>query len=190
MSNYIKGEKSKEYIIQCAAELFWKNGYCATGINDILNAAGLSKGSFYFYFESKKHLAASVADYFNKTRMDAISKIANNKNWTEFAEQISENLIERAENNHSYGCPFATLGAEIAFSEPELSLKCYDPIKNITAIFKDVLLRTGFDKENAEALAQRAMAIYEGYLLFYRMSKDISQLHNLSRDLKALAEHI
>ncbi len=190
MSNYIKGEKSKEYLIQCAAELFWKNGYCATGINDILNAAGLSKGSFYFYFESKKHLAASVADYFNKTRIDAISKIANNKNWTEFAEKISENLIERAEKNLSFGCPFATLGAEIAFLEPDIALKYYEPIKNITAIFKEVLLRTGLHEENAEIAAQRAMAIYEGYLLFYRMSKDIDQLRNLSRDLKAIAAQI
>jgi AcrR family transcriptional regulator len=164
MSNYIKGEKSKEYIIQCAAELFWKNGYCATGINDILNTAGLSKGSFYFYFESKKHLAISVADYFYKIRMDDISKIASDKNWAEFAEKISENLVERAKKKLSFGCPFATLGAEIAFSEPDIALKYYEPIKKITAIFKDVLLRTGLDKENAEIAAQRAMAIYEGYL--------------------------
>lgn len=190
MSNYIKGEKSKEYIIQCAAELFWKNGYSATGINDILNAAGLSKGSFYFYFESKKHLAASVADYFYKTRMDYISKIASNKKWPEFADKISKNLIERAEKKMSYGCPFATLGAEIAFLEPDIALKYYEPIKQLTAIFKEVLLITGLHEESAEIVAQRAMAIYEGYLLFYRMSKDIGHLRNLSRDLKAISEQI
>ena len=120
--------------------------------------------------------------------MNDISKIACDKNWTEFCEKISQNLIQKVEKNQAFGCPFATLGAEIAFIEPDIALKYYEPIKNITSIFKDVLLRTGLDKQDAETLAQLAMAIYEGYLLFYRMSKDIGQLHNLSRDLKAIVK--
>ena len=36
---------------------FWKNGYAATGISEILDQAGLPKGSFYFYFKSKDELA-------------------------------------------------------------------------------------------------------------------------------------
>ena len=56
-----KGEQSRQRLIDCAAELFWKNGYAVTGISEILNASGLPKGSFYFYFKSKEELA--VAGY-------------------------------------------------------------------------------------------------------------------------------
>ena len=43
-----KGEASKEHLIVCAGDLFWRNGYEATGLSDILKASGLTKGSFYF----------------------------------------------------------------------------------------------------------------------------------------------
>ena len=52
-----KGEESRQRLIECAAELFWKNGYSATGISEILKQTGLPKGSFYFYFKSKDELA-------------------------------------------------------------------------------------------------------------------------------------
>lgn len=47
-----KGDRSRQRLIQCAAELFWKNGYAATGLSEILRQTGLPKGSFYFYFKS------------------------------------------------------------------------------------------------------------------------------------------
>ena len=79
MAEYTKGEKSKEHLIKSAARLFIKRGYNATGINDILNSAELSKGSFYFYFASKKDLAAAVAEYFNKNEMRQLSEAAENR---------------------------------------------------------------------------------------------------------------
>ena len=48
-----KGEESRQRLIECAAELFWKNGYSATGISEILKQTDLPKGSFYFYFKSR-----------------------------------------------------------------------------------------------------------------------------------------
>ena len=35
MAKNTKGEQTKNKLIECAAELFFKNGYNATGINDI-----------------------------------------------------------------------------------------------------------------------------------------------------------
>lgn len=35
-----KGEESRQRLIKCAAELFWKNGYSATGISQILRQTG------------------------------------------------------------------------------------------------------------------------------------------------------
>ena len=36
-----KGEESRQRLIECAAELFWKNGYSATGISEILKQTDL-----------------------------------------------------------------------------------------------------------------------------------------------------
>ena len=36
-----KGEESRQRLIECAAKLFWKNGYSATGISEILKQTDL-----------------------------------------------------------------------------------------------------------------------------------------------------
>ena len=43
-------------LLDCAQRLFFERGYDNTTVNDILEAAGLSKGAFYHYFESKEAL--------------------------------------------------------------------------------------------------------------------------------------
>ena len=40
-----KGEETKEKIIRQAAGLFWAKGYTATGVQDVLTAAGAKKTS-------------------------------------------------------------------------------------------------------------------------------------------------
>ena len=62
-----KGEESRQRLIECAAELFWKNGYSATGISEILKQTDLPKGSFYFYFKSKDDLATAVTEYYQQS---------------------------------------------------------------------------------------------------------------------------
>ena len=65
-----KGEESRQRLIECAAELFWKNGYSATGISEILKQTDLPKGSFYFYFKSKDDLATAVTEsYWNNFKI-------------------------------------------------------------------------------------------------------------------------
>lgn len=50
----------QEAILQAAAREFAKAGYEGASINRILEAAGLSKGGFYYYFDDKADLAATV----------------------------------------------------------------------------------------------------------------------------------
>ena len=49
-----KGEESRQRLIKCAAKLFWKNGYSATGISQILQQTGLPKGSFLFLLQKQR----------------------------------------------------------------------------------------------------------------------------------------
>jgi AcrR family transcriptional regulator len=189
MGQNTKGEKSKELLIECAASLFLQNGYNATGINDILNAAGLSKGSFYFCFSSKKELAGEVAEYYSKNKLKELARVAEEKKtWGPFVEAVACNVIENARQQKSFGCPLAVLGMEIAFLEPDLSLKYYTCLRGIADVFAEVLRKSGVPEEKAAALADQALAIYEGHLLFYRISKDIHELEKLLEQMKPIAQ--
>lgn len=190
MSENTKGEKSKENLIECAARLFLQKGYNATGINDILNSAGLSKGSFYFYFDSKKDLAMGVAEYYNRIKINEVSKAAEGRTWEAFVEKLVGDEIEKAKQQSSYGCPNAVLGMEIAFLEPDIAEKYYITIKRQVDIFTDVLKRSGIGEVKAATIAERAFAMYEGYLLFYRISKDINELEKLLIELKMIIKYM
>lgn len=60
MNKSNKGECTRNLIIQKATELFTKCGYNHTSLNQILKAAGLAKGGFYFHFSSKEELGVAV----------------------------------------------------------------------------------------------------------------------------------
>jgi AcrR family transcriptional regulator len=49
-------EPKKEHIINKAIEFFSSNGFTSTRIDDITDALGIAKGTFYLYFKSKREL--------------------------------------------------------------------------------------------------------------------------------------
>jgi AcrR family transcriptional regulator len=56
-----QGRERKQQLVDCAAQLFAERGFEETRIKDIVDAAGVAKGLFYWYFENKEALFAEVA---------------------------------------------------------------------------------------------------------------------------------
>src|SRR5512143_3842467 len=44
----------REQVLQCAQRVFSRKGYHAAGVADIIAEAGVARGTFYLYFESKR----------------------------------------------------------------------------------------------------------------------------------------
>ncbi len=57
---------TKDRIIEAAWDLFHKKGYENTTIEDIIAAAAISKGSFYYYFDRKDALLDTLAHIFDR----------------------------------------------------------------------------------------------------------------------------
>ena len=49
-----QGQERKQQLLEHAAELFAERGYAETRVIDIVRAAGVAKGLFYWYFENKE----------------------------------------------------------------------------------------------------------------------------------------
>lgn len=54
---------ARERIIEIAADLFLKQGYGATGIAQILDAAEVLRGSLYYYFPTKEDLLIATLEW-------------------------------------------------------------------------------------------------------------------------------
>ena len=56
-------DRSRAALVENAATLFRRQGYAATGLNQILDEAGVKAGSLYHHFpQGKQQLAAAVVD--------------------------------------------------------------------------------------------------------------------------------
>jgi len=59
-------DESETRILEAALRVFREKGYSATRIEDVCEAAGLTKGSFFHHFDSKEELAIGAADYWSE----------------------------------------------------------------------------------------------------------------------------
>src|SRR5580698_522610 len=57
---------SKTRFLDAALHVIRAKGYSATRIEDVCEAAGLTKGSFFHHFDSKEALALAAADYWGE----------------------------------------------------------------------------------------------------------------------------
>ena len=55
-------EQRKKELVKIAEELFIRNGYEETAVSDIVRAAGVAQGTFYYYFRSKDDMRNAVID--------------------------------------------------------------------------------------------------------------------------------
>jgi TetR/AcrR family transcriptional repressor of nem operon len=57
--------ESKRKLLDAALHVIRSKGYTATRVEDVCEAAGLTKGSFFHHFKSKEELALAAAEYWN-----------------------------------------------------------------------------------------------------------------------------
>ena len=99
-----KGEKNqkRKKILDKAWELFRKNGYEETKVEDITRELGVSKGSFYTYFKTKDEVLYEILERIKKENEERISKINVNQEPSKILEDyvISKmNYIVKLLNN-------------------------------------------------------------------------------------------
>jgi AcrR family transcriptional regulator len=87
-------------------ELFYKNGYYNTSIDEILKSLSLSKGAFYYHFQSKEDFFVSIVQNLivRKVYSMLIEPIEGKENPFCVIEKCFEDALETAEHNEmDYG---------------------------------------------------------------------------------------
>ncbi len=82
------GPDKQETLLSAAADEFAEHGYRAASLNRIIERAGSSKGSFYYYFDDKADLLRTVL---NRAVMQTLEEVA----WPKLEELTAETYWER-----------------------------------------------------------------------------------------------
>lgn len=109
-----KAQSAKQRIIDKAFELFYRQGYLTTGINQIIAESGVAKNTFYYYFPSKDDLCVSYLQEMDKHwRGEIKAKINTYKKPLEKLFAPLEFLKIWNQNNDFRGCPFLNIVSEV-----------------------------------------------------------------------------
>ena len=88
-----KHSEKKDYILSRGMNIMRDRGYNGTSVKDIVSAAGIPKGSFYSYFESKEDFAVKALDKYFKEFIDEVITVLNDT-----SKSNKERLIAHYEN--------------------------------------------------------------------------------------------
>ncbi|MDE1187281.1 MAG: TetR family transcriptional regulator C-terminal domain-containing protein [Pantoea sp.] len=108
---------TKENLIKAGMNMLHQMGYSATGIKDIVDVAGVPKGSFYNYFESKEAFAEQIIDTYFEQALPQLKSQLENPERTPL-ERLQNYFQNRAESfiatQYSQGCLLGNFSLEIA----------------------------------------------------------------------------
>ncbi len=76
----MKHSKVRQHIIETASNLFYRNGYNLTGINEIIREAGIAKATLYNHFASKEDICLAYLQYKNEVFRKDIKNFVNEAN--------------------------------------------------------------------------------------------------------------
>lgn len=108
---------TRNHIIHTGADLIGHKGFGATGINSVLTAAGVPKGSFYHYFSSKHDFGLAVIDTFAEeydAKLDRILSDASRPCVDRLRAYFDTGFETMTSCEYTRGCLIGNLGQELA----------------------------------------------------------------------------
>lgn len=119
---------TKDKLLETAISLIWQSNYSNVGVNDICKQAGVTKGSFYHYFETKADLFCEASEhYWEELKKDLDEIYSPSYTPLEQLENLIRLVIEKQrldkpDGNPVSGCPFFTSGAQAGTDEEKVRL--------------------------------------------------------------------
>ena len=167
--------KHRDAIVKTAARLFRKQGFAATGLNQIVDESGAPKGSIYHYFpDGKQAIAAASVTWAGKRVVHTMAGLAKDATGP-------GDLIRRyaallggwmARSGFRDGCPIATTLLETAPQSAPIRAAGAAALAAWARVIADSLQAHGVPAPRAERLASMAIAVLEGSLIQARVAVD------------------
>lgn len=180
---------AKERLIESVMELIWLGSYGTTTIDQICDKAGVKKGSFYYFFDSKCDLAAAALEVGwaeRKPMMDALFSptVPPLERLRHFGQkEYEEQKLLKEKHGCVLGCPLFTLGAEVCNCEHRLHKLIKEILEQIhtyiESAIRDAHAQKLIDVPDAAAKARVIFAYSEGLLTQARILNDVEVLREL-----------
>ena len=166
--------KHRNAIVSTAAVLFRRQGYAATGINEISAVSGAPKGSLYHYFPNGKDEIGEAAVRFAGRRVTkTFERLAGEHASAAALVKAYGRLLAgwMTASKFRDGCPITTTLLEAAPESAAITTAGLEAFADWREVMGTALRRDGFSKVRAGKLATLAIASIEGALILARVEQ-------------------
>ena len=184
------GTATRERIVEAARDLFFRQGYTATGIAQILKTAEANSGSLYHFFPGKEDLLVAVLEKYRTMLEPQVLRPAFDRTDDPierlFAVLEGYRLLLEA-THFQLGCPIGNLALEVTNSQPEARRLIIQNFKAwcdaIRGLIKDAADRLPPDVKPA-GLATHVLATMEGSVMLARAYRSFEPFDEAVNQLK------
>jgi len=171
---------TRKKLLDAAQELMLAKGFTATSVDDVCEAAGLTKGSFFHYFEGKEHLGRAVAERFFAAKKEFFlsAPFRQKKDPLDRVFGHVDFLIEFSRSPMAgHGCLLGTFVQELSATHPSIRSVC-------AACFEEQAAGLKHDLDEAKAkyaprarwstqsLAEHLLAVVQGAIILAKAKQD------------------
>jgi TetR/AcrR family transcriptional regulator, transcriptional repressor for nem operon len=188
-----KGERTRERILDIAYESIVQKGFAATSIEELVEAAGITKSGFFYHFRDKNDMARQLFERFlaeDEAIVDTLAARARELSDDPLQSlliflNLYAQLMDDMETLHP-GCMVASVAYQERMFDADLKQMNVDYILRMRRRFHDWLGAVAAkyplsDEVDVEALADNLTAIIEGAIILSRSLKDQSLMGRQTR---------
>ena len=173
-------DRSRAALIDTAALLFRRQGYAATGVNQILETADVKAGSLYHHFpDGKQQLAAAVVESAGgeierllRRFLDSDSSVAD------IVDGWIDLLIVALASDGRDGCPIEPIATESVNASSQVRDASARAFAGWSAAVAERLRADGWSGGDADQTALAVIALIEGALILSRIAGDDAALNS------------
>lgn len=185
----MKKEKVRERIIRVASDLFYKQGYNSTGINQIIAEADIAIGSLYNHFSSKNDLLQA---YLIKEELGWFEGFENS---TSKISEPREKLLalidyrkKLQQTSKFAGCHFIKIVSEIGEGNPSVSSFAKQHKEKQKDLIKALVTEYGAQGQltDTDLIAENIFLLIEGAVVTSTISKQNDSFDQVKKIVQGL----
>jgi TetR/AcrR family transcriptional regulator, lmrAB and yxaGH operons repressor len=180
---------ARQQIIETTSGLLERQGYHATGLNQIVAESDTPRGSLYYYFPEGKEELAAEAILFKARQMSEYMR-RHLAAYGDPVEAIYQAIMGMADHVEGNGCkggaPIAAVALETAGSSERLRQASGLAYRLLATPLQEKLIAGGYRAERAESLALTINATIEGAVILSRTEQSSHPLRVVAEEIRAL----
>jgi TetR/AcrR family transcriptional regulator, lmrAB and yxaGH operons repressor len=183
--------KHRQPIIDAAVTLFRRQGYSATGLNEIVDASGAPKGSLYHYFpEGKPSIAVAAVEEAGRRVARTVAKLANEAGSTGELLRAHARLLAGWMQKSGFrdGCPITTVLLELAPRDRAVAQAGREAYAARLGILTERLIADGIPPERARRLAGLCVSAIQGALIQARVERSGAPIEMAADELARMLD--